>query len=1078
MNDKPSSYPLLFFLFVLYSQLGFAQNNSLTFQPVDKPVLKEYNLRKLCIDKKGKIWFATDKGVLSYDGNDIKVFEHRGGDSTSMPINSSGRLYLDDSDNLYVYTIPGVQYLNTKTGKVTTMQIRVRDEDKSKIAFPYAFSQPFIDNDASIWAGMYHVGFIHYSRGTKETTYYTLHDSASFQANTVYAIQRNLSNKNLLWLATDDGIYSFNKNTQQLTRNFQAANPKDSSAMDLAITNMDAGRDTIWFTAEGKGMGCYNIKKGVYAVFPFKNLETGKVTKLDISFLQRKNNEEYYLAEADKLPGVFNVKTHSYNFNSHAGNNLPQIQLRHFIKDSTGNIWSLIFYQLYLAKYQTSKLNTFNVPVSKSANMLENAFKNAVWDKKNKCYYVVFDSRNEVFVLDSNKQLYRRITIETGNYVAPKRPVVNLQIGTGTGPQLVDKVNEEPNIFDMGLDENGKLWLCGTSLWSYDSISKKIKTVKIKPNLHFETQKFQNLVFRNGYIYLQPSNPSCKAIYRININQLTCDSIPLPVNILNDSSGKNQSGKKMDVLQTDKKGKLAYLCYNATIFQLDLSTGKARKVITLDEQQKPFQHFFNMFWYLPDEMDNLWVATLSGIEIYEPQHLHVIKKISFEKDTYPIQMCSVEDKKIICVLYSNGLLLIDYEKNKQFKLGLSDGMITVFNSSVACVNNILFIGAIDYLQYMPLDAAINNQLSRRCYLSDIQLFNKPVITDSLPEFLHSLKLQHDQNFITLTFSCTEFEQPERLEYRYKLDGIDKDWVYANYLHRTISYNNLKPDNYIFHAAVKNPDGKWSDDSVSLIINITPAYWQTNWFKIFSFISVLIITWWLIIWRVKAVRKQEQSKSKHEKEMLELEAKALRAQMNPHFIFNCMNSIKSLIQQKDEDKAVSYLTTFSKLLRTILQNSDKREITLFDEIETSRLYTQLESMRFGKKFSYQFVIDETIDLKSIRVPALIMQPFIENAIWHGIVPKEEGGNITVTVKIAGNAICCVIDDDGIGREMSKQNKFKGEYSTHQSKGVHLTQTRLDLDNALNQRNAMVETTDKKDANGNSTGTTVTLTFTEY
>src|SRR6185369_4454367 len=106
----------------------------------------------------------------------------------------------------------------------------------------------------------------------------------------------------------------------------------------------------------------------------------------------------------------------------------------------------------------------------------------------------------------------------------------------------------------------------------------------------------------------------------------------------------------------------------------------------------------------------------------------------------------------------------------------------------------------------------------------------------------------------------------------------------------------------------------------------------------------------------------------------LEAKALRAQMNPHFIFNCMNSIKSLIQKNEHEKAINYLTTFSKLIRTVFQNSDKREITLYDEIETCRLYTELESMRFGKKFSHEFNINEKLDLKSIMVPALILQPF--------------------------------------------------------------------------------------------------------
>ncbi len=222
-------------------------------------------------------------------------------------------------------------------------------------------------------------------------------------------------------------------------------------------------------------------------------------------------------------------------------------------------------------------------------------------------------------------------------------------------------------------------------------------------------------------------------------------------------------------------------------------------------------------------------------------------------------------------------------------------------------------------------------------------------------------------------------------------------------------------------------------------------------------------------------EKEKLRAHHDREVHELEAKALRAQMNPHFIFNCMNSIKSLVQKNEDEKAVIYLTTFSKLLRTILQNSDQREISLYDEIETCKLYTQLESMRFGNKFSYHFTVDESIDMKSITVPALIIQPFIENAIWHGIMPKEEGGTLTVSVTKNGDAVLCIIEDDGIGRETSKQNKFKGEPSTHQSKGVHLTQSRIDLDNTLNQRNASVEIIDKISGAGETGGTKVILIF---
>jgi LytS/YehU family sensor histidine kinase len=227
-----------------------------------------------------------------------------------------------------------------------------------------------------------------------------------------------------------------------------------------------------------------------------------------------------------------------------------------------------------------------------------------------------------------------------------------------------------------------------------------------------------------------------------------------------------------------------------------------------------------------------------------------------------------------------------------------------------------------------------------------------------------------------------------------------------------------------------------------------------------------------------IRQFRAKKEKMEHTLHELEAKTLRAQMNPHFIFNCLNSIKSLIQHDDGNQAVSYLTTFSKLLRTILQNSDEREVTLYDELETCKLYMQLEAMRFGDKFKYQFDINNTIDLKSIKVPALIIQPFIENAIWHGIMPKPDGGSVSLAVDGDENSICCTIDDNGIGRESSRQNGFKTAESSHKSKGIHLTQSRLNLDSILNSRNTTVEIIDKKDEKGKVAGTKIVLTFNEY
>ncbi|MBK8494161.1 MAG: histidine kinase [Chitinophagaceae bacterium] len=265
----------------------------------------------------------------------------------------------------------------------------------------------------------------------------------------------------------------------------------------------------------------------------------------------------------------------------------------------------------------------------------------------------------------------------------------------------------------------------------------------------------------------------------------------------------------------------------------------------------------------------------------------------------------------------------------------------------------------------------------------------------------------------------------------------------------------------------NTQAEWIADFMTVFFPFCPgtAHHFSGW--------VLIL---FLYHYVKGVRREEQLRTAYQFKMNELEAKALRAQMNPHFIFNCLNSIKSLIQQNENEKSVTYLTTFSKLIRTLLNNADKKEISLYDEIETCKLYLQLEAMRFDTKFSYVVNVDKAIDLKSIQVPALIIQPFIENAIWHGIMPRNSTGHVSLNVIRKNGSIQVAIDDDGIGREASQQIKPNSNLA-HQSKGVNLTKSRLELNNLLQQRQSQLEVIDKKDDKGLATGTTVIINIKE-
>ena len=223
-----------------------------------------------------------------------------------------------------------------------------------------------------------------------------------------------------------------------------------------------------------------------------------------------------------------------------------------------------------------------------------------------------------------------------------------------------------------------------------------------------------------------------------------------------------------------------------------------------------------MFWYVLDDAGNLWITSSDGIKIIDPNNLKLIKKIGQDEVTQRFQLYNAEGLGIMCLLYSNGVILYDYRNGKEYNLSLSDGLITLFNSGIACVNNILFVGAeLNAMQYLKLSSITGKNVERRCYLSEIHLFNQPYYTDTLPEYMHSLQLPHDKNFVELTFSSTEFEQSEQLIYRYRLAGVDNDWVYTDYLNRTISYNDLKPGEYVFYTSIQNTDGRWNDSKINL-----------------------------------------------------------------------------------------------------------------------------------------------------------------------------------------------------------------------------------------------------------------------
>ena len=226
-------------------------------------------------------------------------------------------------------------------------------------------------------------------------------------------------------------------------------------------------------------------------------------------------------------------------------------------------------------------------------------------------------------------------------------------------------------------------------------------------------------------------------------------------------------------------------------------------------------------------------------------------------------------------------------------------------------------------------------------------------------------------------------------------------------------------------------------------------------------------------KVVEAQKIKQIETTFEHKIAETEMIALRAQMNPHFIFNCLNSIKLYTLENDSQTASEYLTKFSQLIRLVLENSRSEKVMLQKELETLKLYIELEAMRFKDKVKYKINVVPHIDQQYIEIPPLLLQPYVENAIWHGLMHKPEGGNITIDIAQPDEYLLHIeISDDGIGREMAGQHKSKSA-TRQKSFGLKMTSERLDAINHIYKTKTEVKIVDLVDADGNAAGTKVII-----
>ena len=341
------------------------------------------------------------------------------------------------------------------------------------------------------------------------------------------------------------------------------------------------------------------------------------------------------------------------------------------------------------------------------------------------------------------------------------------------------------------------------------------------------------------------------------------------------------------------------------------------------------------------------------------------------------------------------------------------------------------ISAITDFRVINTDTTRYDTIPPNIYISGIRILGRDTVEQS------SYSLPYNMNYITISYVGFAYSNPNVLQYKYTMEGLNTEVVYTN--QSTVQYTTLPPGKYRFKVSAMNKKGYWSESPAVIEFEVMPPFWNTWWFRItattFGIMAIILI---MYLW-IKSVRRKEQLKTNIKKQMADLELQALKAQMNPHFIFNTMSSIQHLIVTGEKEDALKYLSRLAKLMRMIMENSSKTRVTVHDELVALEYYLQLESLRFKDKFSYSIIIDEMVDTQYDSIPAMLLQPYVENSILHGFSEKTIKGHLTIAIGKNEEGLCCSIEDNGIGRERAEKKK-RSSRMHEKSRAMSITASR--------------------------------------
>lgn len=463
------------------------------------------------------------------------------------------------------------------------------------------------------------------------------------------------------------------------------------------------------------------------------------------------------------------------------------------------------------------------------------------------------------------------------------------------------------------------------------------------------------------------------------------------------------------------------------------------------------------------EKDVVWCTTKSGWLLKLNKNL-VEYSLKLPQNGHKLAL----NANSIFVAGNDAIYELERGDNKPSYLNAKFGILNTKVADLYAFHDTLLVIGENNMQVIPLDFGGFKESKPEVFIKTIWLNNQKV------ENSNYFEIRGTNNQLKFDFNSLWVNNSSGVYFQYKLEG--QEWVNTGKSSPMAAYYNLSDGNYTFKVRACVDEILCSDEK-SIQFAILPPYYKSWWF--FAFIFVLIFsTSTLLIWaNYKNKENQNRIKSNYQKlrkEIYKAKIISLRSQMNPHFIFNALNTIQEFIITNQKDIASDYLADFADLIRIYLNQSNRQEISLQYELEALTLYLKLENMRFNGALNYSIQVDKDVNADAVKVPLMLIQPYVENSAKHGLMPKKGVKNLQIEVsKYSETQVLCSITDNGIGREASALVNAKKNVK-HFSFSTEANKNRIELINYIKKKPIEVKTIDLK-IDGKAAGTRVEILF---